>query len=184
MAFEPLEGTPVVRVWLDGTREPAQVADEVTAMLGGSSRSAEMGRGDRSPARRAGLGRGLDALLAKPEPSAAPGEDLESITVIEHEHGLRVRAAGSDGRRADADAVPGSEHVAVAHAVAALAGCDAPDSVAVDARSVGDATVVTVVVGLSDGTRAAGAAIASGGMPYAIGKAVWAALASARDTPG
>lgn len=184
VAVEPREGTPVVRVWLDGTRQADEVAEDVTALLGASG-PGEGADGDRPSrtGRRGGLGRGLDALLAAPERRSSVGGVLETLSVLEDADGVRVRAITSDGRSSETEIRDGDEHGAVAGVVAAVAGFAAPRSLAVDLHRVGDVPVVTVVLELDDGDRVAGAALTHDGSPYDVGCAVWAALRSAGGAP-
>ena len=64
------DGTaPVARIWLDGSEDPEEVRDKVTALLGSHVPTKVVP--DR-PLKRSGLGRGLGDLLADPESDAVP----------------------------------------------------------------------------------------------------------------
>jgi hypothetical protein len=53
-----------------------------------------------------------------------------------------------------------------------------PQLEGVEIRKIADETVLSVVLLLGDGERAAGAEIVRGGLPFTLGRAVWKALSS------
>jgi hypothetical protein len=61
--------------------------------------------------------------------------------------------------------------------VSELLGVDAPQIGAIEERELGGANVTTIVLEQVDGARVAGSAVVEGGVPFAVGKAVWSALA-------
>ena len=81
-------------------------------------------------------------------------------------------------REAEAAVGPGPEGltVAVASAVARLRGFPSPVRTATNTRDVDGTTVVTVLLELPGGEKAAGAAIVTGGLPFTVGRAVDSAL--------
>jgi hypothetical protein len=69
---------------------------------------------------------------------------------------------------------------AIALAVARLRGVTEPTSIRVDVRDVDGTDVVTALIDLPSGDRVVGAAIATGGQPFTLGRAIDAALSDAR----
>ncbi len=194
---------PVVRVWLDGTRDPDLVASDVDRTLrdagfvprrspiepgpadvATASEPAPQFRpsrpnGERS-ARRTGLGRGLDALIQPAEdlPRIAGPIGVTSIAVLQTAAGTSVRVTDSEGRSAEApvDSGLGEFLAAATGAVAALLGIEAvPMLTASDERGFGGARVVSVVVD-AGGDSFAGSAVVESGELLAYAQAMWAAL--------
>jgi len=183
------EGTPRVRVWLDGSRDADEVAAEIRKVLAGVTRTEErtVVPERATSARRGGLGRGLDSLIPPPieKGTAAhlrPLRDaddpiqLDVVAVVERADGVVVRAEDTAGRSAEVSAGERDVDRAVSAAVAAVVGLDAPRGLAVESHVVDGERVVTVIVDLSDGSRRVGSAIARAGRPFTVGSAVWAAL--------
>ena len=199
---------PSVRVWLDGSRPSAAVSRELQDVLrdaGYRTRSevAERPRGSGSlgedtpdvdlksigaetppvgngGARRAGLGRGLDALIPAPQRDigSAPNR-LELIAIEESSDGTLVRAIDAAGRSAVAP-VPNDRSLnqAVAATVAGLLGLGAPpELLAVEVHQLGGSPVLVTLLEI-DGKRASGSAVIESGMPFALGSAIWSALRS------
>jgi hypothetical protein len=198
VVVEDREGTPVVRVWLDGSRDPDHVAAEIRSMLAASTPQGPARPAERPPMpRRTGLGRGLDSLIpaageATSPPVAPPLTplrttpdpiQLEIVAVVESALGVVVRAEDSAGRSAEVGARDGGVDQAVASAVAAIVGLPEPLLVSADVHEVASDSVVTVVLDLADGTRRVGSALARVGMPYTVGRAVWAALHFGDESP-
>ena len=88
------------------------------------------------------------------------------------------RAIDDLGREAEAAVGHGPEGltVAVASAVARLRGFPSPVRTATNTRDIDGTTVVTVLLELPGGEKAAGAAIVTGGLPFTVGRAVDSAL--------
>lgn len=116
-------------------------------------------------------------------PSSALG--LDSLAIIEARDGTTVIAsgAGSDSSVQAASASRPAVDQAIVSAVARLAGVAASPLVrSIDEREIGDTIVATVVID-EGGERLVGSAVVSGGWPYALGRAAWAAFSS-RGAPG
>lgn len=161
-------GSPLVRVWLDGSRSDTEVGREVNLLIaaGGFTPPAP-GAVPDEPDEPAGF---------TVVPAAA---SIESVAIEESTSGLRVIVHSSDGRDA-AQTIgdgPQATDLAVLAAVAQLAGATIPRLITVDERSIEGAGVVTVVVETSAGKRAAGSAVVVGGRPFAVARAAHAAIA-------
>ena len=142
--------------------------------------------------RRSGLGRSLMETLphafAEPEPSHLATEERTierdgrflRLAIEETSEGVDIRAIDDLGQEAEAVVEPGPDGltIAVASAVARLRGFPAPSRVATNTRDVDGTTVVTVLLELSTGEQAAGAAIVTGGLPFTVGRAVDSALSA------
>ncbi|MGB9359004.1 MAG: hypothetical protein WCC01_10655 [Acidimicrobiia bacterium] len=142
--------------------------------------------------RRGGLGRSLVETLphafAEREPSHLATEERQlerhgrflRLAIEETSEGVDIRAIDDLGSEAEAVVKPGPDGltIAVASAVAHLRGFPAPSRVATNTRDVDGTTVVTVLLELSTGEKAAGAAIVTGGLPFTVGRAVDSALAA------
>jgi hypothetical protein len=182
---------PFVRVWLDGTRDAAAVAADVRRVLDKAGYGTEEGAGsgpaaatplDGRNGRRSGLGRGLEALIPPAEPAqtvvAAEGRRLDMIAVEETASGTVVRAIDNAGKAAVAPVPLGNGlNAAVTATVAGLLGLGEPPRLeAVEVRDLASSPVLMVVIATSDGRRASGSAIVEAGMPFTLGRAVWAAI--------
>lgn len=193
------DGSPHVRVKLDGSIAGPVVSSEIRRMLSLRSSPGSVA----IPDRRAGLGRDLADILAadaavqppahlrepatspgpKTEPSPpAPEPSLALIAVEEAAGGISVRAADSAGAVAFSPVDdPRSLNQAVVSSVARLRQeKPLPRLGGVEVRDVDGAPVLTVILSLPDGKRLVGSSIVSGGMPFTLGRAVWEALASRR----
>lgn len=140
--------------------------------------------------RRTGLGRSLVETLpnafAEPEPSHLATEERQlerggrflRLAIEETSEGVDIRAIDDLGQEAEAVVETGPDGLttAVASAVARLRGFPAPARVVTNTRDVDGTTVVTVLLELSTGDKAAGAAIVTGGLPFTVGRAVDSAL--------
>ena len=181
------EGSPRLRIRLDGSMSGPEVGDEIRHRIAAV-------RDDAVPdVRRIGLGRGLADILAADadtagpahlqpaDPDLAPKATLVLVAVEETAGGISVRAADSVGGVAFSPVEdPRSLNQAVVSAVGRLRQeRPLPRLAGVEIRDVNEAPVLTVVLALADGRRAVGAALVDGGMPFTLGKAVWEALASA-----
>ncbi len=191
---ESSDGPPIVRVWTDGTRPDAEIQRAVERL------AVDFGRtGSGVPTRRSGLGRGLDETLpdafAAPDPShmvAVVDSDstgpvsgdprFAKLAIEESADAVEVRAIDEEGREAGVAVGPGPDGLtnAVATAVALLRGFPPPTNVTVNTRDVDGETVVTVLIELPSGKRAAGASLVTGGLPFTVGRAVDSALSSLR----
>ena len=189
-AVEQRDGTPVVRVWLDGSRDERTVAADIRELL------TEPRPGSTSPVvgassgRRSGLGKGLAALIPSTASafrdvgesgptvlrSAAEPIRLGAVAVIERADGVIVRAADTATRSAEAPAVLGDIDMAVSVAVSGLLDVEPPTSVALDVRDLGGQSVATVLLRFPDGVSRVGSAVVQAGMPFTVGIAVWAAF--------
>lgn len=106
--------------------------------------------------------------------------DFDSLAVVEARDGTTVIAsgAGSDSSVQAASASRPAVDQAIVSAVARLAGVAASPLVrSIDEREIGDTVVATVVID-EGGERLVGSAVVSGGWPYALGRAAWAAFSS------
>lgn len=191
---------PVVRIWLDGSRDPDAVARDVDRTLrdaGFAPRDPVAARasadsvavpepetpprpnGERA-ARRTGLGRGLGALIQPAEdlPHIAGPVQVTSIAVVQTATGTAVRVGDSEGRRAEAsvDSGMGEFLASSAAAVGTLLGIGVtPVLMASDEREFGGARVVSVVVDVG-GQSSAGSAVVESGELLAYAQAMWSAL--------
>ncbi len=107
------------------------------------------------------------------------GASLAGVAVEETRDGVVVTVTAADGRREARRArwSDGGLEDAVVAAVAALAGQDSPPAL-VGTREIeieGSEAVVVMLERL-DGRRLAGAAVVEAGAPFALARAVWAAL--------
>jgi len=147
----------------------------------------------KSAKRRVGLGKTLGETLpgafAETAPSHLATETIPDkagvrrflrLAIEETSDGVDVRAVDDLGRETEAAVGPGADGltVAVASAVARLRGFPSPLRTATNTRDIDDTTVVTVLVELPGGEKAAGAAIVTGGLPFTVGRAVDSALTS------
>ncbi len=167
------DGRPHVRVWLDGTVPAPEVSEKVRAAVDTAPDSPAVGQ---APSRDT-LGRELPETL-----QTTPAESLALIAVEETAGGVSVRAADSGGGLAFSPvADPRSINQAIVNAVARLRQeRPLPRLGGVEIRDVSGQAVLTVVLVFADDTRAVGAALVKGGMPFTLGKAAWEALGSPR----
>jgi hypothetical protein len=179
------DGSPRLRIRLDGSASTAEVGAEIRRRIAATPAKAGAGR-------RNGLGRGLADILAADAEAAAPVHlqppaaepqpraSLVLVAVEETAGGISVRAADSEGGVAFSPVEdPRSLNQAVVSAVGRLyERRPLPRLAGVEIRDVNGAPVLTVVLSLADGTRAVGAALVERGMPFTLGAAVWEALAS------
>jgi hypothetical protein len=141
--------------------------------------------------RRVGLGKTLEETLpgafAQAAPSHLATETLPAeagirrflrLAIEETTDGVEVRAIDDLGRESEAAVGPGPDGltIAVASAVARLRGFPTPLRTATNTRDVDGTTVVTVLIELPGGEKAAGAAIVTGGLPFTVARAVDSAL--------
>jgi len=203
---------PFLRVWTDGTRLDAEVQRSVERLVSSTTLDSdppppdmpELSHEDALPpqkpaGRRTGLGRTLGETLPnafrEPEPSHLalevvapdPGRSrFLKLAIEESSSGIDVRAIDDVGREVGIALGPGPDGMinAVAAAVARLRGYPVPTRTATNTRDVDDTTVVTVLIELPDGTKAAGAAIVTGGLPFTVGRAVDSALTALWKTSG
>jgi len=171
-APEPIAEPPIEEV-------PAIDADDVPAV--------------KPAKRRVGLGKTLGETLpgafAETAPSHLATETISDragvhrflrLAIEETSDGVGVRAVDDLGRETEAAVGAGADGltVAVASAVARLRGFPSPLRTATNTRDIDGTTVVTVLVELPGGEKAAGAAIVTGGLPFTVGRAVDSALTS------
>ncbi len=174
---------PIARVYLDGTRDAAEVQREVDAVLGSSGAAAQ------GPVRRrGGLGRNLaeiiDANGDEPSPLHVQGSPssvvsgLRSVAVVETADGVSVEAQDALGERRSVrigDAMPFDR--AVVTVVAQLLGSGRLAEVAVHDVTT-DGTEIVVVSLVSGVDRKAGASHVDVGRAWAIAAATAQALGS------
>jgi hypothetical protein len=189
------DGKQVVRLFLDGTQSPEDVAKAVEAALKAAPVEvpASIAPSRSNEVRRQGLGRGLESLL--PSSGIAPlpqrnepqvqysttSRQLALVAIEESTDGIVVRARDTLGRDAIArvDGTAAGLNYAVTNAVAELAGQpSAPEVLAVEVRDHDPASVLTVLLRTAAGKQVAGAAVVEAGMPFTLGRAIWVALAS------
>ena len=159
-----------VRVHLSPGVDAASVGDEVQRVLSLHGLRSEVGVTPEVPA--------PGDVMAVDLPTTGPS--LTSVRVTEGRDGVLVEALAGGVTvpvRAAGAAGPAFDQ-AVVSAVAELAGAaTAPLIRSVDLRDIGGTSVVTVVIDEA-GDQLVGSAIVEGGRAYAVGRAVWAALAS------
>lgn len=183
------DGSPHVRVRLDGTASSEQVGDEVQRILATADSIAEPSM--REPVRRGGLGRSLgevlqangnSAALPLPSPAAvprsAPMRSLLLVAVEETGAGVSVRVADSErGIALSPVKDPNSLNEAVTAAVARLHQYKpTPYLEAVEMRKIAGESVLVVLLRLEDGSALVGSEVIRGGLPFTLGQAVWKAL--------
>lgn len=185
-----IEGPPVARVFLDGTRSETEVRERVEALLGsGLPEHAEPQ--PRLPKRkRGGLGRGLgevieahDAetqpthLVSSPvaPPLMIPAPELVRVAVVETGTGVHVEVEDSIGKRSTA-VVDSSIDEAIVAAVFDIRSMDRAWDVAVSEAESPHGDVVVVTARSAGGVRVAGAACIEYGRPWALARALVAAI--------
>jgi hypothetical protein len=189
--------TPIVRLWLDGSRPGEVVQHDVDGVIAGEGyrRKDEPVEpvADVAEGKRMGLGRGLETLIPASERSAPPahfqevavmeattlGVQLAKVAIEESAAGVLVRVEDSAGGSWAAEVGDGDSALqdSVISAVAGLFGiAGGARLVAIDERLVGDTQVVSVLLERSSGRRYAGAAVVEGGRPYTIGRAAYSAF--------
>ena len=140
------------------------------------------------PNGRRGLGRGLDTLLPVAVESSGPAEArpgrgraevrFARLAIEEGPRGVTVRAISAAGVE-EAVFVQGEGERALLEAVAMAVGGlrgRAPRLLGISDDDVAGVHVVTAVVELPEGTKAAGASILVGSRPFTVGRAVDQAL--------
>ncbi|MEN8234284.1 MAG: hypothetical protein ABFR89_05110 [Actinomycetota bacterium] len=181
-----------VRVRLAPGVDAAIVGDEVQRVLALHGLRSEVEVAPPSPATVAPFpGRVSDESAVSPStvPIAehdavvaayAESDVLESVSVTEGRDGVVVEAhAGETSAwvRAAGRIGPAFDQ-AIVSAVAELLGTRTEPLIrSVDSRDLGDVTVLTIVLEEA-GEQHVGSAAVEGGRPYALGRAVWAALSS------
>jgi len=177
--------TPVARVWLDGTKDGAEVKELVGALLG--EKVPDLGEAtDDVPRRRGGLGRGLGDLLPEDDSHPVPSQlqpdvtnrpSVATVSVVESSSGVFVTVTDNKDREASASVHDhGSIDAAVISAVSKLFGID--DSIQVSVEGLDGATGSVLVASVSDHvSRSAGAAFVEFGRPSAVARAVFQAMA-------
>jgi hypothetical protein len=193
------DGSPHIRVWLDGSVTSNSVGAEIQEIL--ASVQPQPQKREQVSVRRSGLGRGLNELLAangdvqplphfqpavqpgpepEPEPVAVPRAHLALVAVEESAGGIAVRVADSNRVVAFSPVEDTrSLNQAVTSAVARLRQHrPAPRLEGVEVREIGGEPTLTAVLLLDGGKKAVGAEIVRAGLPFTLGRAVWQALAS------
>lgn len=163
------QGSPLVRVWLDGSRSDTDVGREVNLLIASGGFAAQPQTGPAAPSQP----------QDRSELTVVSGiGSIESVAIEESSTGLRVIVRTGDGREA-AQVIgdgPQATDLSVLAAVAQLVGVTVPRLVTVDERSIEGAGIVTLVLEAAGGRRAAGSAVVVGGRPFAVARAAHAAL--------
>lgn len=178
---------PLVRVWTDGTRPNTDVQSAVEVAVATSTPDVEsidhptLGQNPDGSAPEASAGWNPEQLNAAIE-VASPTGRIAKLAIEESVDCVEVRAVDNAGRSGMAVVGDGDDGLseAIALAVARLRGVEEPTSIRVDVRDVDGTDVVTALIDLSSGCRVVGAAIATGGQPFTLGRAIDAALSDAR----
>lgn len=183
------DGSPHIRVWLDGWVTSEEVGDGIQRILAAADAIAEPVPAE--PVRRGGLGRGLGELLeANGEPVSLPFPPVPAprqpaamrqlllVAVEETAAGVSVRVADSERGVAFSPVKdPNSLNEAVVAAVAGLYENRLLLQLeAVEVRDVAGESVLTVLLRLGDGSVIVGSEVVRGGLPFTLGQAVWRAL--------
>lgn len=188
----PVDGPPIARVFLDGTRPSDEVRERVQALLGSAvpQRPDPITDPEPSRRRRSGLGRGLGEVIeahdaegrpahlvgsSDPAPIVVPRADLTRVAVVEAVDGVHVEVEDSLGNRTTA-AVHGSIDAAIVEAVSDLLALDDTWDVALGESVTEHGEVVIATGRRSDGSRVAGAACIEFGRPWAVARALVDAL--------
>jgi len=186
------DGSPRLRIRLDGSLSAADVGHEIRR------RVAEKSSEPAVPRRRSGLGRGLIDLLAEDADVEPPSHlhaavagvsaptSLSLVAIEETAGGISVRASDSSGAVAFSPVEdPRSLNQAIVSAIGRLRQeKPLPRLTGVEIRDVDGSPVLTVVLGLADGSRVVGSALVEGGMPFTMGRAVWEALCQSTNGSG
>ncbi len=178
---------PFVRVWTDGTRPDADVQSAVEVAVATSAPDAESGdRSDlgQSPRRLtpAAFSDSPPGQISAAIEVASPTGRIAKLAIEESVDCVEARAVDNAGRSGMAVVGDGDDSLseAIALAVARLRSVTEPTSIRVDVRDVDGTDVVTALMDLPSGDRVVGAAIASGGQPFTLGRAIDAALSDTR----
>lgn len=187
----PIDGPPIARVFLDGTRSPSEVRERVEALLGAMvpHRPDLEDREEPPRRRRSGLGRGLGEVIeahgaearpahlvgSAPAPVMIPRAQPLRVAVVEAGDGVHVEVEDSLGNRATA-AVDQSIDDAIVRAVIEMVAPAGEWEVQVTDAGTDHGEVVVVTARAADGRRAAGAAVIEYGRPWAVARALVAAL--------
>ena len=193
-----------VRIRLDPGADAAAVGAEVSRILAahgirsrvGSPAAPEPAQDASGPPPPPGAP-GTVVALAAPVPldidepvpqapamSVVTGVTLAGVSVEETRDAVVVTATAADGREVSRTArwSEGGLDEALTGAVSSLAGEEVtPEVIAVEETEVADTTVITVILQRRDGSRLAGAAVVEAGVPFALARAVWAALTTDRE---
>ena len=184
----PLDGPPVARVFLDGTRPTDEVRERVEALLGAAvpHRPDPLADPEAPRRRRSGLGRGLGEVIEAHGAEARPAHligasehapvvthqlDLTRVAVVEAVEGVHVEVEDSFGNRTTAP-VDESIDAAIVAAASDLLVLDAAWDVAIGESATEHGEVVIATGLRSDGVRVAGAACVEFGRPWAVARAV------------
>ena len=174
---------PVARVFLDGTRAPAEVRQKVDALLG-----AEVPAPNRPQVRkRSGLGKGLGDVITADAAQPAPAHidpaprpisaKIARVGILESESGVVAEIEDALGKTESIAIGPdGSIDGAVVTAVRRL--FDVPESTYISIRDLdtGQGMLVVAAVTTEDDRRSAGAAFVEYGRPWATANAVVQAI--------
>lgn len=172
-------GRHTIRVHLDGSRAEQSVLDDVRGAVTTWRRPA-MSTRSTGRQRRAGLGKGLDSLLAEAmtpsSPSLAPA--LARVTTVQAEYGASVQATDTLGTLAVVFVGAGGIDAATVGAVATVRDIPAPIVLAVTSTVIAGHDVVTVVLEAASGEVRVGSAPMGQDRLLAVGEAAWRALGS------
>jgi hypothetical protein len=121
-----------------------------------------------------------DVAVPRPVPLPAPVPRLERVVIEEGAFGIELRLVTVDGSSASRRLPPGSSGLdaAVVSAAGELLDSSGVALIDVHEQLIEGEPVLTVVVAGGDGARVAGAALQSGGRPFAVARATWLALRS------
>ncbi len=178
---------PLVRVWTDGSRPDSDVQSAVEVAV-------EMSEVDIESGDQPSFERDPDSTMQDSSPDWVPGQinaaievatptgRIAKLAIEESVDCVEVRAVDNAGRSGMAVVGDGDDGLseAIAVAVARLRGVTEPTSIRVDVRDVDGTDVVTALIDFPSGDRVVGAAIATGGQPFTLGRAIDAALSDAR----
>ena len=186
------DGSPHIRVWLDGSATSEQVGDEIQRILAAADPIAAPKAAE--PVRRGGLGRSLSDVLEangestplplRPRASVAPPNPMRRLLLVAVEEtagGVSIRVADSDRGVAFSPVEdPDSLNEAVTDAVAQLFQFrPAPQLEAAEIREIAGMSVLTALLRFDDERILVGSELVVGGLPFTLGQAVWKALTSA-----
>lgn len=174
---------PVARVFLDGSREPAEVRQKVNALLG----PALPDRVRTQPKRRGGLGKGLGDVITEDAGQPAPAlintsprpvaSRIARVGIVESDTGVVAEIEDTLGNTETISVgSEGSIDRAVVDGVRKLLGVPESTYVSIHDMDTGQGSVVVAAVTTADDRRTAGAAIVEYGRPWATANAVMQAL--------
>ena len=177
------DGVTGVRVRLEADADPDGVGKAVQEVM--SRHGVRTRLGDQPPPPPSGAVVSLADRPTDPETAVRSSElhpiadaSISGVAVTETPSGLQVTVSSADGRTESQRCRGGDQSIAeaVTMATAALYGDSGAVLVEYRRETIGDHEVVTAVVDAGAHGHVAGAAVVGAAFPFAVARAVWAAL--------